>query len=121
MKLAIVGSRTWKDRDLIRRALLEIQPTIVISGGASGADYIAHLEADRLHIPVVVYKAEWARFGKSAGAKRNQTIVNECDKLIAFWDGVSKGTAISIQMAKCAGKLLRVILDPRVDQPLAEL
>lgn len=57
-----------------------------------------------------VYKPDWARYGRAAGAIRNKQIVDACDKLIAFWDGKSKGTKISIDMAEKQGKLLKVIL-----------
>jgi len=35
--------------------------------------------------------------------------MNECDKLIGFWDGKSKGTASSIHLAEKQGKLLKIV------------
>jgi hypothetical protein len=39
---------------------------------------------------------------------RNQDIVNAADKVVAFWDGVSKGTKNTIDTAKKLGKEVTV-------------
>lgn len=109
MKLAIVGSRDWTDRQPIFNQLTALRPTLVISGGATGADKLGANCARQMGIPVIEYLPQWDRFGRSAGAKRNRIIVDECDKLIAFWDGESKGTKISIDMARKVGKLLEIV------------
>lgn len=109
MKLAVVGSRTWKDWIAVLKTIHELKPTLVISGGAAGADNMGRDAARRLNIPVEIHYPQWAVYGKRAGAIRNAKIVERCDKLVAFWDGESKGTKISIDMAEKAGKLLKVI------------
>ena len=113
MKLAIVGSRNWTNQSPIYNALQELKPTLVISGGALGVDTIAILAADYFNIPTKVFKPDWVKYGKKAGAVRNAEMVKECDKLIAFWDGQSKGTKISIDLATKARKLLRVETEPK--------
>jgi len=55
---------------------------------------------------IITFTPEWDKYGKRAGAIRNQEIVNEADTIIAFWDGQSKGTKITIDMALKAGKPL---------------
>ena len=57
---------------------------------------------------MVVHKAEWGVYGKAAGPMRNKVVVNDCDKLVAFWDDVSPGTKNVISLASKAGKLEKV-------------
>lgn len=105
MKLAVVGSRNFNDYgmmvyyvDMFNFQWKEI--TEIISGGAKGADSLAEKYASERNIPIKVFKPEWDKYGKSAGFKRNIKIIDECDALIAFWDGKSKGTKHSIDLAK---------------------
>jgi hypothetical protein len=109
MKLAVVGSRTWNDMRSIFRVLDELNPSEIVTGGAEGADRIAEEWSTVFFVPVKVFRPDWKKYGKKAGALRNQQIVDYCDKLVAFWDGESKGTKISIAIAKKAGKLHSVI------------
>lgn len=109
MKLAVVGSRTWKDWISVLALINNLKPELVITGGAAGADHMGMDAATRLKIPIETYYPNWEMFGRSAGAVRNEKIVERCDYLIAFWDGESKGTKISIDMANRAGKLLAIV------------
>lgn len=114
MKLAIVGSRTFNKRSLMIRILTQLnikpRPELIISGGAKGADTLAKNYAEVVNVPFLEFLADWDKYGKSAGYKRNVQIVDACDKLVAFWDGHSKGTKHSIDLAEKAGKLLKVII-----------
>ena len=47
-----------------------------------------------------MFNADWDKFGKSAGYKRNEQMGNHADALIAIWDGKSKGTMHMISIAK---------------------
>jgi hypothetical protein len=111
MKLAVVGSRKWLMPMTVSRVLDGLYPSEVVSGGALGVDSYAAAWA-RLHlVPCKVFRPDWPRYGRRAGALRNQQIVTYCDKLIAFWDGKSRGTKISIDLAQLAGKLLKIYLE----------
>ncbi len=59
-------------------------------------------------LPYVEHPADWKRLGKRAGFARNQTIVDDCDEVLAWWDGKSRGTAHTIGMARKAGKPVTV-------------
>lgn len=83
--------------------------TIIVSGGARGVDRIAVEAADRRGMSVQVFHAEWDKYGKSAGMIRNQYIVDYADSITAFWDGISKGTANTIERAKRARKPVTVV------------
>ena len=80
-----------------------------VSGGARGSDSLAEMLADEYNIKITIFRPEWGRFGKIAGFLRNEKIINYCDRFIAFWDGKSKGTQHSINLAKFSRKPGRVI------------
>jgi hypothetical protein len=116
MKVAVVGSRDFPRLDLVRQFVWEQErTTVIVTGGAHGVDEAALMEARRLGMDYELYLPEWQIFGKRAGALRNQQIVDAADEVVAFWDGKSRGTQITMDMAKRAGKPLKVIsssLDP---------
>jgi len=110
IKLAVVGSRSFDDYERMRKVLVEYLPFILISGGADGADSLAERFAREEDLEVIIHYPEWKKYGRKAGYLRNSFIVRDCDKLIAFWDGRSKGTKMSIDLAKKEGKLLKIII-----------
>ena len=122
MFLAIVGSRTFTDLALMDDVIAGIERdqhiTAIVSGGARGADSLAEAVADEAGIDLVVYHADWDRFGKSAGYKRNQQIVADADRLVAFFgpDGITKGTKHSIDLAYQKGIPIDIYFQGRPDQ-----
>lgn len=74
-----------------------------ISGGARGADRLAEDYSEKFMIPIEVYDAEWEKYGKSAGYKRNVRMLVEGkpDLVVAFPGG--KGTAMMINLARQSG------------------
>lgn len=113
MKVAIVGSRNFPDPERVRavvRAILAKHPgTEIVSGGARGVDSWAEEEARAQGAPVRVFPADWDRHGKRAGFLRNKDIVAHADHVVAFWDGESKGTQHTMNLAREAGKLAMVV------------
>lgn len=109
MKIGIVGSRRYPRLDDVRQFIRALErSTVIVSGGAIGVDTVAVETAIALRMSYEVYHADWSRYGRRAGALRNQQIVNASDYIVAFWDGDSPGTQITINMAKRDGKLLNV-------------
>ena len=105
MELAIIGSRSFNDYDKLKNEVDKIENiTTIISGGAKGADTLAEKYAFEKNIPIKIFPANWSKFGKRAGIIRNKEIIDNCDKVIAFWDGESRGTTNSITVAKNKGK-----------------
>ena len=109
MRLAIVGSRTFDDYGklavTIHNHFYLVQITEIISGGAEGADSLAKKYTQQfLNIKYHEFLPDWNKLGKSAGFIRNQKIVDACDMVLAFWDGESKGTKHTIDLAKKAKK-----------------
>jgi hypothetical protein len=104
LRIAIVGSREYKDLPKVVSYVVALPPdTIVVSGGARGVDQAAEHAAHTHGLDCIICLADWELHGKKAGYLRNIDIVNNADKLVAFWDGKSKGTQHSINLAKSKG------------------
>lgn len=114
MKLAIIGSRAMTDYEWLCQRIQHIvnahQYTIstIISGGAKGADMLGERYAIEYNMPCIVHQAQWQQYGRKAGIIRNQDIIHDSDIVIAFWDGISKGTKDSINKARKKGKLIHI-------------
>jgi hypothetical protein len=108
MKLAIIGSRTITNLNL--DDYLPEKPDCIVSGGAAGVDTAAWEWALRNHIEIIVHRPDYNRHGKWAALKRNDTIIQEADKIVAFWDGKSTGTRYVIEKARKLHKPVEVIL-----------
>lgn len=109
MRVAVVGSREYPSLEAVRQFVWECErTTVIVSGGAAGVDRAAVDEAKRLNMPYEEHLPDWNRYGRRAGAVRNAEIVGRADEVVAFWDGKSKGTAITIRMAREAGRPVRV-------------
>lgn len=111
MKLAIVGSRGFSNYELLKETLKKYNIDVIVSGGAEGADSLAEKYALDNNIPLIIFLPDWKQKGKKAGFLRNIKIVEACDGLIAFWDGESRGTKHSIDLAKKNYKFLEIVYD----------
>lgn len=106
--LAVVGSRSFNNYQFLSATLNQYDISTIISGAARGADSLAAQYAKEHNIPLKEFPAEWDKHGKSAGYIRNQQIVAEADIIICFWDGVSKGTKLTIDIAKKSNKPVHI-------------
>ena len=61
----------------------------IVSGGAFGADALAEHYAKWKRLKYKIHRPDWKKYGKLAGFIRNKLIINDCDILVAFWDGTS--------------------------------
>ena len=61
---------------------------------------MAELWCEHHGIPILVLPADWNKYGKGAGFIRNKDIWDNADFGVAFWDGESKGTAHSFNIAR---------------------
>ncbi len=104
VRMAVVGSREFSDYIFLGNILKWYNISRIISGGAKGADSLARRYANEHGIPIDEFIPEWDTYGKSAGYKRNEKIIEAADEVIAFWNGSSKGTKHSINIANEAGK-----------------
>ncbi len=110
MKIAIVGSRDFRNFDMVNTYVNSLpDDTVIVSGGARGVDTCAEIAAKKRGLRTIIHPADWNKHGKKAGFLRNSDIVNDADKVVAFWDGKSRGTKHSIDLANIRGKQLEII------------
>lgn len=113
-RVIIAGGRDFSDYDLLTKTmdklLSEIDDNItIVCGMARGADSLGEKYAIDKGYVIDYHQAEWNKFGKSAGYRRNVEMAECADALVAFWDGLSKGTKHMIDMARLHGLKCRVI------------
>lgn len=121
IKLAVIGSRSLINPEPIIKKLSEYHEIavkqnnelIIVSGGAKGIDTIAASFAKIKGLILINVYPAWndrkGNFIRSAGFKRNEVIWQVCDCGVAFWDGVSKGTKHSFDLAKQYNKRISII------------
>jgi predicted Rossmann-fold nucleotide-binding protein len=107
MKVLVCGGRDFADRPFLYTILNAVHTseptrpiTLIINGGAKGADQMASQWALEHGVPKVVEHAQWDQLGYKAGPIRNQKMLDEHkpDMVIAFPGGT--GTADMVRRAK---------------------
>ena len=114
-RLLVTGSRTFADRALVTNALawvwheLGSDPAcVLVHGDARGLDTLAAGVWTAHALECEAHPADWARFGRSAGHRRNAEMVAlGADLCLAFPLGVSRGTRGCMALAERAG--IRVV------------
>lgn len=106
---------SWEHQNLVLDTLrnLPIRPTLIIEGGARGADQIAKVIAIYMGIPVQEFPADWKTYGKKAGAIRNQQMLDQNpDLVIAFHPdtGITAGTRDMAMKARAKGTDLLFVM-----------
>jgi hypothetical protein len=119
LRVLVCGDRRFDDDDWLHEVLNEYHDpwnqayhiTLVIQGGARGADKLAKEWAKAYGVPCHEYPADWNRFGKSAGVIRNKQMLDEGnpDLVIAFLAPDSRGTKNMIMQAKAFNVPVRII------------
>jgi hypothetical protein len=129
MKIAIIGSRDFNNYELLKEVMNPYRGKItrIISGGAEGADNLgAKFSREVLRREPLIFEALWDDctvdellmgkdkkgnyYNKLAGFNRNTTIIENCDCVIAFWDGSSSGTKDSLKKADKMKKPVKLII-----------
>lgn len=97
--VCLCGSRSIKDLNLD----FYLDPNYfgeIVTGGAAGVDTIAEKWAKKHGIEWVCYLPQYEVYGrKYAPLVRNKQMIEYADECIAFWDGKSKGTLMTIEYA----------------------
>ena len=115
-KVIIAGSRSFSNYKLLKekcngylREKRKEYNIIIVSGGARGADALGERYAKDEGFDLEVYPAQWKKYGKSAGFRRNEQMSEVADGLIAFWDGESHGTKHMIEIMENKGLFVKVV------------
>lgn len=137
VKLAVIGCRDYHDKSRVFFELDEIRKThqvVIVSGcedsekslkASYGADQFGYQYAKKHRLKYIGFPPAWQDFSEPclrrkgshgefnalAGPNRNTKIIQECDCVIAFWDGntINSGTYDSITKAEKAGKRTKII------------
>ena len=123
-RLLVCGDRKWRERHYLFDTLDDIHAlygvSLLIEGGASGADRVAKEWAHSRDIPVEEYPAEWDKYGKAAGPIRNRQMFygGQPEMVVAFHRSLntSKGTRDMVLIAREAGVPTYVL--PSKERPL---
>ncbi len=106
MKVAVIGSRNLQVADLAR--YLPADTTEIVSGGARGIDTCARDYALAHDLKLTEFLPDYQSFGRGAPLKRNITIIEHADLVLAFWDGRSRGTKYVIDQCKTRGIPIKI-------------
>lgn len=108
LKVAVVGGRNFSDYSLMKQKLdsfnSKFRISMIISGGAKGADEFAYRYAVENGIVFVCYPPDPRDGFPKAYYRRNLRIAETCEVMLAFPTRESKGTWHSISLAKKLSK-----------------
>lgn len=126
----VAGSRHFMDYEFIKTTLNDILPIVyhdpnnfeelinkrsdinasnvsieLVSGGAPGVDTLTERYADEMGFSKKIFLADWGKYGKSAGFRRNAEMHEYLRRFekricICFWNRTGKGTAHNFGLAK---------------------
>lgn len=105
--VTVAGPRDYVNKKFVDKMLEEILsdilakevlPIHIVEGGAYGVDTLAKLYALQNKLPYIEVKADWDKYGRSAGPRRNQKMAEMSDYCIVFFKG-SRGSASMIAEA----------------------
>jgi len=112
MKILICGSRKDFNVSKATEYLLEIVQTrhyvSYIHGRAEGIDSIAHKIIEQSGCQEKIVIPNYTQYGREAPLIRDREMVDECDEVIAIWNGKSRGTKYTIDYAKQRNKPVTV-------------
>lgn len=122
-RVIIAGGRDFDDYTLLANEVIKFLPELsphkveIVSGGQvtkkddgiyCGADFLGEKFAAQYSYPCKVFPANWEKFGKGAGPRRNITMGDYSTHLIAFDTG-GKGTAHMVEYMRKLNKVIRVV------------
>ncbi len=114
-KVIIAGGRDFNNYELLKTKCdyylsnLDNAEIVVISGAARGADSLGEQYAKERGYKIDSHPADWDKYGKSAGYRRNKEMVDIASAAICFWDGKSKGTKHTIDLCKDKGIPYKIV------------
>lgn len=114
-RVVIAGGRDYNNYDEAKRYIdycisnIRKEYTLVfLSGCCRGADMLGERYAEENGFRVEKYPADWEKYGRNAGPKRNKQMAEAGDYVICFWNGKSRGTKSMIEYARKLGKPVKI-------------
>jgi len=111
MRLLVTGGRDFADRDFLFATLDRLHAehgfTLLIHGDARGADRLAGEWAQERGVPILACPADWKRFGRGAGPKRNRQMLAEKPDLVVAFPGDSDTRHMVIIAEEAGAKVIR--------------
>ena len=114
-RVVIAGGRDYNNYDEAKRYIdycisnIRQEYTLVfLSGCCRGADMLGERYAEENGFRVEKYPADWEKYGRNAGPKRNKQMAEAGDYVICFWNGKSRGTKSMIEYARKLGKPVKI-------------
>lgn len=106
VKVIVCGGRDYRNRDHLFAWLDKFHERYciehLIQGGAKGADRLAREWAIARGIKWSEYRPDWGTYGRGAGPRRNQQMLNQNPNFVVAFPG-GRGTDDMINRAKAAG------------------
>ena len=111
-RIIVCGTRSFEDYKLMTKVLDKIikdfgEDVEIVSGHATGADSLGERYAKEHNLKCCVFEANWEKHGKKAGFLRNSQMLDygseigiENALVVAFWDGVSRGSLDTMKKAQ---------------------
>ena len=100
LHVAIVGSKNYLRQELVEAYVVALPAnSVVVSGAAAGVDTFAEEAAKARGLETFIFHADWEKLGRRAGPIRNEQIIAHADRVVAFWNGRSRGTLNSLVLA----------------------
>lgn len=106
MKILITGSRTWNKPLVVKQVLnrYNVPGTVLIHGGATGADTIGKIIARSFGWSIIEVPADWDIYGDDAGPIRNREMLDmQPDVVVGFLRSHSHGTMDCLNEAERRG------------------
>ena len=101
----VTGSRSIADID-ISKYLKNID--VLLTGGAKGVDSLAITYAEKNSIKHIEVLPNYTKYHRAAPVIRDEEMVKMCERVIAIWDGKSKGTLHTINFARKYNKPVEI-------------
>lgn len=116
----ICGGREFSDYTLLKtkcdtylsKKMMDPDTEIIVcSGCATGADELGEKYANERGFSILKYPADWEKYGKSAGYRRNSKMAEIANACIAFYSsyGKNKGTKMMVDIARKKNLLVREV------------
>lgn len=102
MKTIISGSRNITDFSIVKDSIEKsgFKISTVISGTARGVDSLGERYALENNIELMLFPADWDRYGKAAGHIRNKQMAEVADALIVIILDDSRGSTDMLETAR---------------------